>query len=500
MKIVRGWSVGGFTTKWVLVPLLMACAPTGDESKASDAGTDTATTLTEPTSVSTVLEVSPAPKKESILPPVDELSQSRNTGIVQAAKRVAPAVVSISVIRTGRARAMSMWESFFMPPQRRSASFGSGVIVRSDGIVITNDHVIADAEQIRVSLPGGGDFEAKLIGTDPLADIAVLLIAGEDLPVAPLGSVEGLMIGEWALAIGNPLGMQAADTEPTVTAGVVSAVNRNIVPSVYGESENREGFYLGMIQTDASINPGNSGGPLVNAVGEVIGINTSIISRSGGSEGLGFAIPIDRALKITDDLLTLGEVQRAWVGLEVEPLEADAWGRTRGVRIARVAPGSPGDRAMLEPGDRLLTVNGRTLTGPLDFEGALLDLRSGDRLEIEVEGQSRLISIIAAQFPSITAERVTVLRDLELVTVTPEIRGERGISSEQGALVTGISDQLSRQLGITIGDVIIGIDQVIVESADEVASIFDSLGGRGRVTLHFERNRGYNMRQFYWRR
>ena len=478
----------------------MACTSPGDGNKASDAGIDTSNAPSAPTPVSTVLEASPEPKKDSIVPLADEVSQSRNTAIVQAAKRVAPAVVSISVIRTGRARAMSMWESFFMPPQRRSTSFGSGVIVRSDGIVLTNDHVIANAEQIRVSLPGGGDFEAELIGTDPLADIAVLVIAGEDFPVAPLGSVEGLMIGEWALAIGNPLGMQAADTEPTVTAGVVSAVNRNIVPSVYGESENRAGFYLGMIQTDASINPGNSGGPLVNAVGEVVGINTSIISRSGGSEGLGFAIPIDRALKITDDLLTLGEVQRAWVGLEVEPVEADAWGRTRGVRIARVAPGSPGESARLEPGDRLLTVNGRTLTGPLDFEGTLLDLRSGDRLEIEVEGKAQSISLQAEQFPSITAERVTVLRDLELVTITPEIRGERDISSEQGALVTGISDQLSRQLGITTGDVIIGINQVIVESADKVASIFDSLGGRDRITLHFERNRGYNMRQFYWRR
>jgi len=500
VKIVRGWSVRGFSIKWVPVLLLMACAPKNDGDEVPYAGLDTSPILAELTSVSTPLEIVTEPNQERTEFSTYQLSQSRNTAIVQAAKRVAPSVVSISVIRTGRTRTTSMWENFFMPPQRRSAGFGSGVIVRSDGIVITNDHVIADAEQIRVTLPGGGDFDAELIGTDPLADIAVLVIEGKDLPVAPMGTVEGLMIGEWALAIGNPLGMQAADTEPTVTAGVISAVNRNIVPSAYGESENSEGFYFGMIQTDASINPGNSGGPLVNAIGEVIGINTSIISRSGGSEGLGFAIPIDRALKITDDLLSLGEVQRAWVGLEVEPVEADAWGRTRGVRISRIAPGSPGDRAPLEPGDRLLRVNGRALTGPLDFEGALLDLRSGDHLEILVEGRSQSILLEAEQFPSITAERVTVLRDLELVTVTPEIRGEQDISSEQGALVTGVSDQLSRQLGIMVGDVIIGIDQIIVASADQVASIFDSLGGSGRITLHFERNRGYNMRQFYWRR
>ena len=215
----------------------MACAPKNDGDEVPYAGLDTSPILAELTSVSTPLEIVTEPNQERTELSTYQLSQSRNTAIVQAAKRVAPSVVSISVIRTGRTRTTSMWENFFMPPQRRSAGFGSGVIVRSDGIVITNDHVIADAEQIRVTLPGGGDFDAELIGTDPLADIAVLVIEGKDLPVAPMGTVEGLMIGEWALAIGNPLGMQAADTEPTVTAGVISAVNRNIVPSAYGESE-----------------------------------------------------------------------------------------------------------------------------------------------------------------------------------------------------------------------------------------------------------------------
>ena len=303
-----------------------------------------------------------------------QLTESRTTAIVRAANRVAPAVVSISVIRTQAVRPRTRYESFLMPPGglQRSAGFGSGVIVRSDGIVLTNDHVITGADQIRVTLPGGRDFDATVVGTDPVADIAVLRIQGSDLPFAPVGTVEGLMIGEWALAIGNPLGNYASDTEPTVTAGVVSAVNRNIVPSSDDGS-----FYFGMIQTDASINPGNSGGPLVNAAGEVIGINASIISRSGGSEGLGFAIPIDRALRIADDLLRTGDVIRAWVGVDVEPVEADPWGRTRGVRVSRVVDGSPARTAGLEAGDRLLAANGRALTGPLDFEGVLLDLRAG---------------------------------------------------------------------------------------------------------------------------
>jgi serine protease Do len=430
-------------------------------------------------------------------PRADSLDASRATAIVRAADRVAPAVVSINVIRTRQMQPRSAWESFFLPPnaQRRSAGFGSGVIVRPEGIVLTNDHVIRDASRIQVSLSDGRDFEAELVGTDPVADIAVLRIDGNDLPVAPIGTVSGLMIGEWAIAIGNPLGNYAADVEPTVTAGVVSAVNRNITPSSDGQ-----GFYFGMIQTDASINPGNSGGPLVNAAGEIIGINASIISRGGGSEGLGFAIPIDRAMRIADDLVRFGEIRRAWVGLDVEPVEADAWGRTRGVRISRVAPDSPADRAALAIGDRLLAANGRVLAGPLDFEGMIMDLRAGDRLELTVEGQPRTIALEAVAFPSVTAERVRVLSDIELITVTPQIQVERNLTSADGALIADISSELQSQLGLGPGDVIVQINRMRIRSAEDAASAFESLRGTGRIVMYFERNGDYNMRNFYWSR
>src|SRR5690606_17356849 len=322
---------------------------------------------------------------------------------------------------------------------------------------------------------------ATLVGTDPVADVAVLRVEGEELPIAPIGTAEGLMIGEWAIAIGNPLGNYAADVEPTVTAGVVSATSRNIVPSSDGE-----GFYFGMIQTDASINPGNSGGPLVNALGEVIGINTSIISRSGGSEGLGFAIPIDRALRIVNDLLRFGEVRRAWVGIEVEPVEADAWGRTRGVRVSRVAPGSPAERAGLEVGDRLLEANGRALTVPLDFEGTLLDLRAGDRLALRVEGEARPVTLDAVAFPSVTAERIRVLEDVELITVTPQIQVERGLVSTDGAMVADIPEALGAQLDLRRGDVIVQINGLRIRSAEEAARAFEALRGAGRIVMYFE--------------
>ncbi len=439
----------------------------------------------------------PPATPERVQSATSSVDASRRTAIVQAANRVAPAVVNVSVISRETVQPRSMWESFFLPPgsQRRSAGFGSGVIVRPDGIILTNDHVVRNAEKIKVTLPDGRDFDAELVGTDQVADIAVLRIHGQNLPVAPLGTSEGLMIGEWAVAIGNPFANYFSDAEPTVTAGVISAVDRNIVPS-----SDEEGFYLGMIQTDASINPGNSGGPLVNALGQVIGINASIFTRSGGSEGMGFAIPIDRALRIADDLVDHGEVRRAWVGLDVEPVEADEWGRTRGVRVARVAPGSPADQAAIEVGDRLLRANGRALAAPLDFEAVLLDLRAGDTLSLNIDGQSRPVRMTAAALPSVTAERVTVLQDMQLITVTPQIRAERGIVNEEGALIASISDRLSAQLGLQAGDVLIQVNRTRVTSADDARRIFEGLRGQGAVRIYVERNGGYIVRDLYWRR
>ncbi len=434
------------------------------------------------------------------LPSPESASQSvvdsRSTAIVRATSRVSPAVVSINVLRTRPRQPRTRWEQMYLPPgaEQRSAGFGSGVIVREDGIVLTNDHVITGASRIQVTLPGGRDADAEVVGSDPIADIAVLRIVGDNLPVAPVGTVDGLMIGEWAIAIGNPLGNYVGDSEPTVTAGVISAVNRNIAPT-----SDDEGFYFGMIQTDAAINPGNSGGALVNAAGEVIGINASIISRSGGSEGLGFAIPIDRALQIADDFLEHGEVRRAWVGLDVEPVDADEWGRTRGVRVSRVADGSPAAEAAIDVGDMLLSANGRSLTGPLDWEGVLLDLRAGDALDLAVRGQSRTIALEAIAYPSTTAARVTLFRAIELITVTPQIQVERGLASTDGALIDGISAELTTRLGLQRGDVILQMNRSRIRSADDAATFFDALRGSGRIVVYLERNGSFGTRNLYWR-
>ena len=426
-----------------------------------------------------------------------EIDASRQNAIVQAARRVAPAVVSILTLRSERVVPRTMWEQFFLPPDaRRDASgLGSGFLIDDRGTLLTNEHVIRDADRIMVTLPDGRDLEAELVGSDQVTDVAVLRVQGEDLPVAPLGTSSGLIIGEWAVAIGNPFGNLFSNSEPTVTAGVISAVGRHIVPT--GEDR---GFQLGMIQTDASINPGNSGGPLVNALGQVIGVNSSIFSRSGGSEGLGFAIPIDRALRVAEDLIEHGEVRRAWLGLEVEGLEADVWGRTRGVRVSRTVEGSPAARAGIAAGARLLEAGGRRLTAPLDYEDVLLDLRAGEEIVLRVEGSAAPVRLRAEALPTVMAERVQALEDLDLITVTPQVRSQQRLASEAGAMIVSISPEMEAQLGFSPGDVIVRINNVPVSTAEDAASVFRQLRGRqGTLRIVFERNGSYVVRDFLWR-
>jgi serine protease Do len=430
----------------------------------------------------------------------DSVTASRSTAIVRAASRVAPGVATISVLSTQQARPRSLWDSFFAPyaTERRRASYGSGFVIDAGrGLVLTNEHVIRNAEQVRVTFPDGTDLDAEIVGADALTDVAVLSVdPAAQLPQVPLGTSEGLLIGEWVMAIGNPFGNLISNSEPSVTAGVVSALGRHIVPS-----ENDRSFYLGMIQTDASINPGNSGGPLVNALGQVVGVNSSIFSRSGGSEGLGFAIPIDRALRVAEDLAAQGEVSRAWLGLEVEPAEADAWGRTRGVLISQVVGGSPAQEAGLLAGRRILAADGQPLAGPLDWEEVFLDVRIGQTVELEVEDRPAPVRLQARPLPSMTAERVQALRDIELITVTPQIRSERGLASQEGALVVDISDERSQQLGFRAGDVLVQIRSqrgtFPIASADEAARIFEQITettGRIRVQIVFERNGSLGVR------
>jgi serine protease Do len=419
----------------------------------------------------------------------DAVTASRRNAIVVAAERVSPAVVSVNVVRRERVVPRSIFEEMMLPPgaERETAGLGSGFIIHDSGLVITNEHVIRGADDVLVTLPDGREFDANVIGVDEVSDLAVLRIVFPDggieaLPVAALGDSDGLMIGEWVIAIGNPLGFLLANTEPSVTAGVISAVGRNITPS-----SDQRSYYLDMVQTDASINPGNSGGPLINALGEVIGVNSSILSTGGGSEGLGFAIPINRARRIVEDLLEDGRVRRAWVGAGVEANQA-AGRRAAEVRLAGVLPGSPAARAGLRDGMVVRNLGGKIVRTPLDWEAGLLAGRVGEPISIEVTDGSgaRSFRVVPEDLPSVSADRIQALRDIELVTLTPAIRAERGLTSEQGALIVTLAEA-ARQTGLREGDVIVQINRSPIRTAEEAASALRQLAGRG-VAIYFERN------------
>jgi serine protease Do len=485
--------------RWLMVPalLLAGFVPVAvrQVNSGADAGAEGAVQQ----------ELQLAPQAGGAQQPAPELQDtveaSRRTAIVRAAERVAPAVVSVNVLRRETVQPRSVFEGFFMPPgvSREVAGLGSGFIIDARGLVLTNEHVVRGATEIVVTTRDGHDFAAELVGTDEVTDLALLRLRDVpgNLPVAPLGRSSNLVTGEWAVAIGNPFGFLLANAEPTVTAGVISGVNRNIIPN--NETSQGSGYYLDMIQTDASINPGNSGGPLVNALGQVIGVNSSIISGSGGSVGLGFAIPIDRARRIAEDLQRSGAVRRVWVGLQVQAHEPNRWGRSQSVAISSVAPGSPAARAGLRPGQLIRRVNGRVTHSPLDWEARLLDTRVGEPIELVVAdgGRERTISLSTQGLPSLSADRVTALDELQLVTLTPAIRAERQLQNERGALIVRASEAAQR-IGLREGDLIVQINRTPVTSAEDAAQLLGRLArSRAQVSMFFERQGSISYTSFY---
>jgi serine protease Do len=414
------------------------------------------------------------------------IDQSRRTALVAAADRASPAVVSINVTSRQQTTRRSPWDFFFVPEGARVVQgHGTGFIVRPNGVILTNQHVVSNAERVVVTLPDGSDLPATILGEDPLTDIAVLQVKRENLPTVAVGRSTDLMIGEWVVALGNPYAYLLGNSEPTVTVGVVSATGRNILPG-----GDQTGLYLDMIQTDAAINPGNSGGPLTNALGEVVGVNSSIFSNSGGSVGLGFAIPIERAVRVADEIIRSGAVRRAWVGLEVEGARAmREWKSQGGVVVAGVAPDGPAARAGVRRNDVLLEANGRRLRNYLDWEAVKLDLHVGDVVQVEIRSGSGSASrrIVTGDLPTVTAEKITVLKDLQLINVTPAIQAERSIRSEQGALIFQLSPQVSRATGLQPGDVILAINRTPVRNASEVAGLLNVRSGQV-IRIYVERD------------
>ena len=426
----------------------------------------------------------------------DSVSASRQTAITRAIAKVSPAVVTVQTEQVQQVQPdLFDWMWGVGPRSRSEAGLGTGIIIRPNGVIVTNAHVVADANKISVMLPSGDVYPAKVLGVDETQDVAVIKIDATNLPVAELGNSDDVLVGEWAIAIGNPYGFMLGNPEPSVTVGVISGKGRNLVAGANGPQA-----YFDMIQTDAAINPGNSGGALVNADGQVIGVNSSIYTPSGGSVGLGFAIPINRVKHDVDDLLAHGEVRRPWIGVKLKLPTTDNIRDAIAQRavISTVVPGSPAERAGLRVGDEIVSENGRTIHNMYDWEGALLDLGVGQSVRLDVRRGDRTFqtTVTTVNLPEVDAPKVEVLKQLELVTVTPAIRAERGLQSRAGALVFKVSDRMAGELGIQTGDVIVRINNVDVRTADDASRALNRFAGRGPIRMYLERSGTYYVTDF----
>jgi len=415
-----------------------------------------------------------------------DIEATRRTAITEATARVAPAVVTVQTETVERVP-VDFFGMFMGGTQQRIApGIGSGFIIRDNGVILTNAHVVANASKIEIMMRDGTIYPATKLGEDEANDLAVLKIDAKDLPVAPLGNSDDLVIGEWAIAIGNPFGFVLANSEPSVTTGVISATGRNLLGSAEGS-----GMYVDMIQTDASINPGNSGGPLVNAAGEVVGVNSSIYTPSQGSVGLGFAIPINRARRVADDLIEHGAVRRPWIGELLRTATSDNPRDviTSGAILRDVVPGSPAAAAGMRADDQIVRAGTRTIHNAFDWEAARLSFRVGDRVPLLVRRGNRdmTVTVTVADRPEVSAPKVTVLREIGLTAMTPTLRAERGSRSSQGALVTSVSQRVRDQVGLDVGDIILQINNTRVRTAEDVVRAINDAPARTVIRVSFER-------------
>ncbi|MBW2373714.1 MAG: trypsin-like peptidase domain-containing protein [Deltaproteobacteria bacterium] len=413
----------------------------------------------------------------------------RRTPAVRAVEKVGPSVVSITTEELASSRSPfgsvfgndPTFERFFRdffepqaPQQRRRANLGSGVLIDDQGHVLTNAHVVARASRVQVVLADGRELDATVVGADPNNDVAVLQVeSDESLPWTPPGDSDDVLVGEPVIAIGNPFGLSN-----TVTTGVISAVDRSL------RTGNR--VYHGFLQTDASINPGNSGGPLLNAEGQLIGVNTAIYQ---GAEGIGFAIPIAVASRVVQELLEHGEVLPVWLGLQFQDLDEplrEAMGlplRTRGALVTQVRKGGPAARGGVERGDVVTHVDGRAVESAREFYERLSLTTQGQALALGLlrDAQKRSARVVAEEIPgSLVDELASQLLGVEL---EPLPRG--GFSVSKVRRGSG-----SEQIGLRPGDVILRINGLPLVDRDALERSVLDLRGRERAILVVGRGRG----------
>lgn len=400
----------------------------------------------------------------------------RRTPVVAVVERVAPSVVNISAESIVR-DVDPFFGRFFGGRARRAQSLGSGLIIDSSGLVVTNAHVIDGASRIVVTTLDGRELEAQVLGSDRDADLAVLKVAERGLPAVPLGKSADLLMGETVVAIGNPFGLSH-----TVTTGVLSARGRTV------SSESGETAFTDFLQTDASINPGNSGGPLVNLAGEVIGVNTAIIQ---GAEGIGFAIPADRASRVVEDLLRFGALQPLWTGLRLVTVDPELARREglaapRGALVDRVWEDSPGDRAGLRSGDLIVTIAGKSVQAREDLTTALYSVPAGSPVPLEVRrGDGKLELRLAAMRPPVGM-------GLRLLERTLGLR----IEPNRGALVVaGVArGSAAERKGIREGDRVLAANGQNLDDPEALGREFLRGLDRGGLLLVVQRGRyAYNL-------
>jgi len=426
---------------------------------------------------------------QSVPPPV----QNGLPSLAPMLKAIMPAVVNISVTSKAQIDNPLLQDPFFrrffgvpeeMPQQREAQSIGSGVIVDAGkGYVLTNNHVVDQADTIRVRLNDDREFDAKLIGKDPDTDIAVLQIQAERLTALKLADSDNLQVGDYVVAIGSPFGLRQ-----TVTAGIVSGLSRQTGIS--------EGGYEDFIQTDASINPGNSGGALVNLKGELVGIPSTILSRSGGNIGIGFAIPIDLARNVMEQFIAHGSLQRGRIGINGQDLTPDlakAFGlpTTRGAVVTRVLPKSPGDKAGLKPEDVILEANGRPVDNFAQLRNRIGLLRIGDEVKLKVlrDGKPREVTVKIGKEEQVAATETPGVHPLlKGATFAPLDDAARQASGDgRGVLVQAVEPRSpAARAGLRPGDIVIGVNR---QPVDDIES-FVRLAKSNTLLLHVRRGPG----------
>jgi serine protease Do len=436
------------------------------------------------------------------IPPVKDAAATTNVTAVSAAPNEAlqkpavtlpdfekiaaqqgPAVVNISVsgtVKTGLGIQgfpqvdpndpfYEFFRRFQMPAPQNNVpthGLGSGFIVSPDGVILTNAHVVADADEVIVKLTDKREFKAKVIGIDKPSDVAVLKIKASDLPYVKIGDPQQVRVGEWVVAIGSPFGF-----ENSVTAGIVSAKSRSLP----------DDNYVPFLQTDVAINPGNSGGPLFDLNGEVIGINSQIYSQSGGYQGLSFSIPIDVAMKVEKQLLDHGKVSRGRLGVMIQEVNQDlakSFGlpKPAGALVSSVEKGSPAEKAGIEPGDVILKFNGKEVASSRDLPAMVADITPGDAAKVEIwhDGRAKEVSVNVGEMKFASADEKPVKGakgglGLAVRPLTADERKQAEVA--EGLLVEDVSDGPAAKAGIESGDVILSVNGEKVGSAEKLRSL-----------------------------